>query len=398
VAQAAMSRKRWRVRGFFFFDSINSMKIGDMPVLGVADFVALINQAFEMAFPEVVVVGELANFKVSKGKWVYFDLKDEGGEASMRCFGTVYMLPGPLEDGMLVEVRGAPKLHERFGFSFNISSIRPVGEGAIRKAAELLAAKLEAEGLFDAERKRALPYPPRRVGLVTSAESAAYADFVKILNDRWRGLAIELIDVQVQGDVAPGQIVSAVQWFNEQADPPDVLVLVRGGGSADDLAAYNTEQVVRAVAASRVPTLVAVGHEVDVSLAELAADQRASTPSNAAELLVPDRREVLKRLAELREDLADDVLTRLDDERNALRDITDDSGEMLARLLKGQRDDLMNVRRLAEALNPGLALARGFAIVRKDGFAVRGGLRPGDVVEITLSESVVTARVESEGN
>ena len=119
--------------------------------------------------------------------------------------------------------------------------------------------------------------------------------------------------MQVQGEPAPRQIVAALQWFNEQAGPPDVLVLVRGGGSADDLAAFSTETVVRAVAASRIPTLVAIGHEVDVSLSELAADQRASTPSNAAEILVPDRREVLARLRMEREGLAEDLVTKIDD-------------------------------------------------------------------------------------
>ena len=120
-------------------------------------------------------------------------------------------------------------------------------------------------------------------------QSAAYADFTKVLAARWGGLSIEVIDVQVQGEPAPRQITAAVDYFNSQAEPPEVLILIRGGGSAEDLAAFSTEQVTRAVAASRVPTLVAIGHEVDVSLAELAADMRASTPSNAAELLVPDR-------------------------------------------------------------------------------------------------------------
>jgi len=366
---------------------------GTMPVLAVSDFVSLVNQAFDMAFPQVVVVGELANFKVSKSRWVYFDLKDD--ESSVRCFGTVYMLPGPLEDGMLVEVRGTPKLHQQFGFSFNMQNIRPVGEGALRKAAELLQAKLMAEGLFDATRKRPLPYPPRRIGLVTSGESAAYADFIKVLGARWGGVEIELADVQVQGERSPAQLVSALQWFNEQAEPPDVLVMVRGGGSPDDLAAFSVESVVRAVAASRVPTLVAIGHEVDISLAELAADQRASTPSNAAELLVPDRRDMLERLQDMRQGLGDDILARLDDERVGFRDMAQDMSERLSVLLREERTYLAHTRSLAEALNPGLALLRGFAVVRKDGVAVHGGLKPGDIVEITVSRSVVQARIES---
>jgi exodeoxyribonuclease VII large subunit len=361
------------------------------PVLSVSAFVALTNQVLDVAFPEVILVGELANFKVSKNRWVYFDLKDD--EASVRCFGTVYMLPGPLEDGMILEVRGTPRLHTQFGFSINVQAMRPVGEGAIRKAAELLRIKLTAEGLFDEDRKRSLPYPPQHVGLITSGQSAAYADFIKIMNARWHGVHIDLADVQVQGEQAPAQIVRALRWFNEQADPLDVLVVVRGGGSADDLAAFSAESVVRAVAGSRVPTMVAIGHEVDLSLAELAADQRASTPSNAAELLVPDRREVLSRLQQERERLGDDMLARIDDLRLQLSDEADDATQSIERLMREQQTLLRASRSLAEVLSPARVLERGYAIVRRHGSAVRGGLHESDIVDITLSETVVKAKI-----
>ncbi|MGI0134108.1 MAG: exodeoxyribonuclease VII large subunit, partial [Candidatus Micrarchaeaceae archaeon] len=131
--------------------------------LGVSDFVALVNQTFEYAYPTVTIRGELANFKVSKNRWVYFDLKDDG--ALVRFFGTVYQLPGPLEDGMMVVVRGVPRLHPRFGFSVSVSVIRPSGEGTIRRSAEMLQAALTKEGLFDISRKRPLPYPPTQIGL-----------------------------------------------------------------------------------------------------------------------------------------------------------------------------------------------------------------------------------------
>jgi len=365
-----------------------------MPPISVSEFVALTNQTLEHVFPIVTIVGELANLRVSKGKWIYFDLKDDS--ASVRFFGTVYMLPGPLEDGMMVEVRGNPRLHPLFGFSVTVQSMRPVGEGAIKKAAELLQAKLTAEGLFAPERKRMLPYPPTRIGLITSGESAAYADFIKILAARWQGVMVELADVQVQGERAPAQLVSAIQWFNEQADPPEVLILIRGGGSADDLQAFSTESVVRAVAASRIPTLVAIGHEVDVSLAELAADQRASTPSNAAELLVPDRREMLAQLEVARTRL-DDLLAELfDNGRLRLQDAADDAAEYVERVLSTQSVSLQSRRQLAAALNPDLALQRGFAIVRgADGKAVRRAsqLKQGDIVKITMSDAVAEAQV-----
>ena len=202
---------------------------------------------------------------------------------------------------MTVAVRGVPKLHPQYGFSVTVQAIKPTGEGSIKKAAALLEKKLRTEGLFDESRKRAIPYPPTHIGLITSGESAAFRDFTKILNARWGGVTVTLIDVQVQGDPAPAHIVSALKQFNTMPDPPEVLVVTRGGGSADDLQAFSTEQVTRAVAASRIPTVVAIGHEVDISLAELAADQRASTPSNAAELLVPDRAAVLRHVQVQRE-------------------------------------------------------------------------------------------------
>ena len=177
---------------------LGSRELMDDLVLTVSDFVAVFNQTIEFAYPNVVLRGELANLRVSKNRWVYFDLKDD--LASVKCFGTVYQLPGPLEDGMLLEVRAVPRLHPQFGFSLTVQNITPVGEGSIKRAATLLQAKLAKEGLFDENRKRRLPYPPARVGLITSVGSAAYADFIKILDARWGGIELLMADVQVQGE------------------------------------------------------------------------------------------------------------------------------------------------------------------------------------------------------
>src|SRR5664279_2808606 len=197
-------------------------------IFGVSDFVAYLNQTLEVAYPYVIIQGELSNFRVSKNRWVYFDLKDEA--ATVRCFGTVYMLPGPLEDGMVVRVSGNPRLHPQYNFSVNVQSVVPVGEGSIKQAAKLLQAKLTAEGLFDTDRKRLLSYPPRRIALITAGTSAAYADFIKITDARWRGIEIEHFDVLVQGEQSPGQIVAAIAAVNSLPELPDVLVVVRGGG------------------------------------------------------------------------------------------------------------------------------------------------------------------------
>jgi len=362
--------------------------------LSVSDFVALLNQTLEFAYPSVVITGELANFRISKNRWVYFDLKDE--LASVRFFGTVYNLPGPLEDGMLLKVRGQPRLHQLYGFSVNIMNIQPAGEGSIKKAAALLQAKLAAEGLFDEARKRPLPYPPTRIGLVTSKQSAAYADFMKILAARWQGVDIQLIDVQVQGEVAPPLITSAIEQFNAEADPPDVLVIIRGGGSAEDLAAFSTEQVARAVAASRVPTLVAIGHEIDLSLAELAADRRASTPSNAAELLVPDRAEARSALKATVAQLEQAGRRQLTTARREAQDAAQKLEQSVQQILRQASLSLQGQARLLEAFNPEAVLRRGYAIVRQEGKVLRSTarLKTGGIVDVQVSHGEFSAAVK----
>lgn len=365
--------------------------------VSVSEFVALLNQTLEFAYPSVTVVGELANFRVSKDKWVYFDLKDE--LACVKFFGTVYNLPGPLEDGMLLKVRGTPRLHPQYGFSVNIMNIQPAGEGSLRRAAELLKAKLAAEGLFDEARKRPLPYPPARVGLITSKQSAAYADFIKIINARWRGLEIRLIDVPVQGETAPARIMAALEQFNTEAESPDVLILIRGGGSAEDLAAFSTEGVTRAVAASRVPTLVAVGHEVDVSLTELAADRRASTPSNAAELLVPDRKHAAAELRHAAARLEQLGVAHFRAARQNLAASRQDFSERLQAILSHEQHRLAAAAELLDALNPTAILRRGYAIVRQAGQPLRSVRQAkAGIVEVQLADGRFNAQVAADGS
>jgi exodeoxyribonuclease VII large subunit len=365
--------------------------------LGVSEFVALLNQSLEYAYPSVVITGELANLRVSRGRWVYFDLKDD--TASVKFFGTVYQLPGPLEDGMVLKVRGQPRLHPLYGFSVNVMSIRPAGEGTIKRAAELLQAKLAAEGLFDEARKRSLPYPPKSIGLITSKQSAAYADFIKILDARWHGIDVQLIDVQVQGEVAPGQIVQAIEQFNEEAEPPEAIVLIRGGGSAEDMAAFSTEMVTRAVAASRVPTLVAIGHEVDVCLAELAADRRASTPSNAAELLVPDKTQVARTLLATREQLHKLSELRIRSNRSGLQVYTQQLEALSLQPIKYARVQLSSRVQLLQALSPTAILKRGYAIVRQQEGSLRSlkQLNRNAIVDIELADGRFQAQPQPKG-
>ncbi|QQS19338.1 exodeoxyribonuclease VII large subunit [Candidatus Saccharibacteria bacterium] len=364
-------------------------------VFSVSDFVAVLNQTLEFAYPYVAIEGELTNFRVSKNRWVFFDLKDE--TASLKCFATVRELPGPLEDGMVVRVEGSPRLHPLYNFSIQVQAIRPLGEGSLKRAADLLASKLEKEGLFDSSRKRQLSYPPRRVALITAGDSAAYADFIKVVGARWGGLRIDQYNVLVQGEQAPGEIIAALKTVNESDTPTDVVVLIRGGGSVEDLAVWSDERVVRAIAGSRVPTLVAIGHEIDVCLAELAADCRASTPSNAAELLVPDRKEELRHLRayeqRLNEQLAQGIMRR----RTGLVMLAERLDEELAEVSKHARQRLSAAQSLLAAYDPDRPLRQGYALVRAGTHLITRAaqLHPGLEIEVKLIDGTVTSQVKS---
>ena len=363
--------------------------------LSVSEFVGLLNQNLEYSFSGVTISGELANLRVSKNRWVYFDLKDD--YSTVKFFGTIYNLPGPLEEGMMLRVKGQPKLHNLYGFSVNVQKISLAGEGSIKRAAELLKAQLLKEGLFDPSRKRTLPYPPQKIGLIASEQSAAYADFIKIINARFSGLEIYFIDVQVQGEPAPQQITKAIESFNEHSEMPEVLVVIRGGGSAEDLAAFNTELVTRAVAASRIPTLVAIGHEIDISLAELAADCRASTPSNAAELLTPDKKHLISNLANYQSSLESGLQNTLNNAQQKLASKSDNLQSLLITKFDQIKQVYISKSDLLEALSPHNILQKGYAIIYKDNRPVSSvkKLRVDDKINIVLGDGKVSTQVNA---
>lgn len=368
--------------------------IGSAPTLSPSDFVVVFNQSMDMMYPSVAIIGECANFKISKNRWVYFDLIDES--AKVKFFASVQALPGPLEDGLTLEVIGVPRMHPMFGFSINVATMQVVGSGSIVKAQKLLAKKLEAEGLFSEERKRSLPYPPQKIGLITSVESAAYADFTKIINQRWPGLEIQVIDTLVQGREAPEQLINAIDKFNQAFNDIEALVMIRGGGSADDMAAFSNEHVVRAIAKSRIPTLVAIGHEIDISLAELAADRRASTPSNAAELLVPsqdDERQDLEHLKRrLSEDLNKFYVAKADVLEHDRRSLIDKLNSIFT-----HHQQIYNQNKLLlDTLDPNAPLKRGYAIVTgSDGNLISSvkQAKKSDRIVIKLKDGDVGAKV-----
>jgi exodeoxyribonuclease VII large subunit len=349
-------------------------------IISVKAFLGILNETLGFAFPAVTVEGEVSSFKVNQGKWVFFDLKDE--DATLPCFMPLYQLKVPLEDGMKVRVTGVPKVTNWGKFSFTVKAVSLAGEGELKRAFELLKAKLQKEGLFDDARKRVLPRFPQTLGLITSGQSAAYADFIKILSQRWGGLDIQLADVQVQGAAAPDQVVGAINYFNQLAQPPDVLVIIRGGGSLEDLQAFSTEAVARAVASSRTPTIVGVGHEVDVSLADFAADKRAATPTDAARIVVPDRRELVQDVAHRESRLAQTMRQHINHYQHLIvRQMTILErfvrlprvrlDNLESRLISAQKQTLAGFKqrlaatqRLLASFDPEATLKRGYAIAR----------------------------------
>lgn len=360
------------------------MASNQTPLFSVSDFIATVNQTLEYAYPAIEIEGEVASFKVNQGKWVFFDLKDAGG--SIGCFMSLFQLRVPVEDGMKVIVRAVPKLTAWGKFSVTVQAIRPSGEGSIKKSFELLKAKLEKEGLFAPERKRSLPEIPSHIAVISSTSAAGYADFIKIVNERWGGLKIDVAQVQVQGAGAPEQIVRAIRYFNEQETLPEVLVIIRGGGSADDLAAFNDEPLAREIAASRIPTLVGVGHEVDVSLADMVADVRAATPSNAAQIIVPDRRELAAALRHMVARVLLRMEAILEEYGTVARSALERALDLYESRIELAQSRVVTVRQVLAAYDPMAVLSRGYAIVR-------GTILVGEEISIEQKKRTITAEV-----
>lgn len=289
-----------------------------MHVFQVQEFVEYLNETFKAIWDtSVAIEGEVTNFRISQNQWVNFDVKDENALVSV--FMVRQRLGVPLSDGMRVRLYGQPRVYPKFGkFSFSADRVELVGEGAMRKALEALRARLEAEGLLDTSRKRTLPRIPKKIALVASRESAAYGDFCRIVNERWAGLEIDLYHVLVQGQDAPTSIMRALERVHAQPEQTyDAIVITRGGGSFEELMTFNDEALVRAVYASKIPTMVAIGHERDVTLCEEVADVRGSTPTDCARRLVPDKRDVLQEIAVMQERI-DHAMQRIIDEKKRI--------------------------------------------------------------------------------
>ncbi|MCC7523058.1 exodeoxyribonuclease VII large subunit [Candidatus Uhrbacteria bacterium] len=364
-----------------------------MQILSVSQFVAYLNETFKAIWDsnEVAIEGEVSNYRVSQGQWVNFDIKDE--ESLVSCFMVLGKLRLPIEDGMRVRLFGYPRVYPKYGkFSFNVDRVELVGEGAIKKALAALRAKLQAEGLFDPSRKRTLPRFPKRIALIASRESAAYGDFIRIVNERWSGLEIDLYHAIVQGDKAPDSVMSGIERAHKNG-PYDTIVITRGGGSFDELMAFNDERLVRAIFASKIPTMVAIGHERDLSLAEEAADIRASTPTDCARRLVPDKRDVLFEIASLEQGIVAAILSQIEEGRRLIELATTGAEHWIENF----RTRVASLLRLVASFDPKAVLKRGFAIITtEDGSIVSSvkSAKAGMPVSIQLRDGAIGARIE----
>jgi exodeoxyribonuclease VII large subunit len=370
--------------------------------------------------------GEISNWRQAPSGHVYFTLKDP--DASIRCVMWRSTLPRlsylPAGDGEAVLAHGYISVYEPSGqYQFYVDELEPVGLGALQAQFEQLKARLAQEGLFDEARKRPLPTFPRRIGVVTSPVGAALRDIINVLRRRYPLAEVILSPTQVQGEDAPLQIVGALQALS-QVEDVDVIILARGGGSLEDLWAFNDEQVARAIAALPIPVVCGVGHETDFTIADFVADLRAPTPSVAAELVTPDRDELARRLRRFRAQLAAGVEEAnarrrhmLAGEMRALRRLSpqtwidrrrqrvDDLGRVAQRTIVHRlalgRERLNGLSFRLSALNPQATLARGYAIVRhiEDGRVVSrvGQIMPGDRLSVQVSDGEFGSIVQEEG-
>ena len=355
-------------------------------IYSVSDFIATSNDIFEKSFPSVLIEGEISSFKVNQNKFVFFDLKDE--ESVLGCFMTVWQLRFPLEDGMKVIAQVKPKLTNWGKFSLTVEKITPKGEGSLKKSLEILKEKLTREGLFDENRKRRIPQDLQKVAVISSTQAAGYADFIKIINERWGGLKIVVAHTQVQGMAASDQIIRAIDFLNSQSELPDVIAIIRGGGSADDLAVFNDEKLVRAVANSRVPIITGIGHEIDQSLCDLAADFAASTPSNVAQILTPNKFDEMRFLRSKILRTNDLLLSKIAELKKVNREKNQEIRNRILQNILDQKREIQAKKRILESYNPQNILAKGYALIS-------GEIATGKEITIKTIDKTITAEVKN---
>ena len=395
-----------------------------LPSFTVSEITRYLRELFESdeILTEVWVQGEMSNLSRPASGHIYFVLKDQN--AALKCViwkQTASRLPLTLQNGMAIEAHGAIGIYERDGqYQLYADAIRLTGEGALYQEFLRLKASLEAEGLFAPERKVPLPEMPTKIGLVTSKTGAALQDILNTLKRRFPLVEVLLAPCAVQGEEAPPQIVAAINALNQEPDI-DLIVVARGGGSLEDLWAFNDERVVRAIANSSTPIITGIGHETDFTLADFAADVRAATPTAAAEMAVPDRSELREQTNAIGLQLAAAWRHRYNEERAALQDLSrrlalvspvwqvrndrqrldELQGRLFRNLLHQMttlRGNTLNLSRHLAALSPEAVLQRGYAIVRTTEGKLISSVKQvhrDDLLDIHVSDGIILSRVEA---
>ncbi len=319
----------------------------------VRDLVAAVRTHIEKEYSDAWVEGEISNFRAPESGHLYFTLKDGNAQIRVVMFrSAARLLRFRPADGLQVVVRGRVTVYEDRGeLQISAEYIEPKGAGSLQLAFEQLKAKLEAEGLFAAERKKPIPNLPSRIGIVTSPQAAALRDILNILQRRHHSVNVLIFPAQVQGDAAAFEVAAGIRYFN-QAENVDVIVVARGGGSAEDLASFNNEGLARTIAASKIPVISAVGHETDFTITDFVADLRAPTPSAAAEVVIRSRQEIEEQASALQERLNRAMRYRLLMGRQALTELSQHGtfARMMEVIRQRQQklDDLNHRMELAE--------------------------------------------------
>ena len=390
--------------------------------LTVSQLTAEIKDRLESDFSDVWVVGEIGDLARPRSGHCYLTLKDDAAQLRAVLWrGVASRLRFDLHDGLEVLCRGHLDVYApRGSYQLIVDQIEPKGIGALELAFRQLREKLAKEGLFDADRKRPLPRFMRRIGVVTSPTGAAIHDFLQVLARRWRGADVLIVPARVQGEGSIDEVVTGIELLNRVQPPVDCIVVTRGGGSLEDLWTFNEERVVRAIAASQTPVVSAIGHEIDVTLSDLAADVRALTPSEAAERVVPAVEEVAAGLRQRRDRLAAAMRARLmaarsrldslgrqrvfrrpfaliQDAQHRLDELDAAATRTMRQRLDGARHKLGRLAAQLESLSPLAVLGRGYSLTqRADGTIVRSAadLSLGELLDTRLAQGRVHSRVE----
>jgi exodeoxyribonuclease VII large subunit len=391
-------------------------------VFTVSELNAEVHGLLEASFSELWVEGEISNCKAYPSGHTYLTLKDDKAQVRAVLFkGASFGVKFKFVDGLKVLVRGRVTSYEPRGeLQLVIAAAEPREKGALQLALEQLKAKLKSEGLFEDSRKKPLPPYPRVVGVVTSGQGAAVRDVLNVLSRRWPGLEIRVWPVKVQGEGAAAEIADAVRGFNALAPDTEVLLVGRGGGSIEDLWAFNEEPVARAIAESAIPVVSCVGHETDWTVADFVADLRAPTPSAAAELVVPEKAALRDRVAELEDAMVQTLSDRLtalarrlayaaahpllQDPRRLWEQRVQRVDELTARLPEAARRlvERLGLRLSAtagrlDAISPLKVLGRGYAIATSGGRVLTKSsqVKKGDAVRVRLHEGELSCEVTS---